>query len=108
MSSQQLSHHRVKITPSLLTIIIFPDDSRFGAKCLELDLIAEDDTPEKVLQSLVEIVREYVEDYQERWGLFSQSPNRAHHQPYVERLLKCKSDWEILEISDIKYGSLQL
>jgi hypothetical protein len=108
MSSKQLSEYRVKITPPLLTIVIFPDDATFGAKCLELDLITEDDTPEMALKSLIEMIREYVEDYQERWELFSESPNRAHHQPYVERLLRCKSDWEILEISAIKYGYLQL
>ncbi|MFQ6092069.1 MAG: hypothetical protein ACE5OR_05210 [bacterium] len=66
------------------------------------------DTPDRALRSIVEMIREYAEDYNRRFELFSESPNRAHHRPYVQRILKCKSNWEVLEVSEVKYGNLQL
>jgi hypothetical protein len=108
MLTKRASEYKVWITPSLLTIVIFPDNSGFGVKCLELDLITEDDTPDKALKAIVEMIREYAEDYEERFELFSTSSNRTHHQPYIQRILECKNDWEVLEISEVKYGSLHL
>ena len=108
MSLQSEKKYQVRITPSLLTIVIFPDDSRSGAKCLELDLVSEDDTPDKVLKAMVEMIQEYAMDYTNRFETFSESPNRAHHQPYVQRISECKTDWEVLEFSEVKYGSFHL
>ncbi len=55
------------------------------AKCPELDLVTEMDTPAEALQAMVEMIREYAEDYRAREELFAASPNRAHHKPYVRR-----------------------
>jgi len=108
VSSKREKEYRVQLTPSLLTVVIFPDESKFGAKCLELDLITEDDTPDKALTSIVEMIREYAEEYNQRFERFSESPNRAHHKPYVQRILNCENDWEVLEVTEVKYSSLQL
>lgn len=87
----------VRLTPSLLTIVVFPDSGRYVAKCIELDLTTEMDTPEEVVRAMVEMLREYAEDYHAREEMFVRSPNRSHHKPYVDVLLKCKTDWDIRE-----------
>jgi predicted RNase H-like HicB family nuclease len=92
----------------LLTVYILRDDGRFMAKCPELDLVTEMDTREEVLDGIVEMIEEYAEDYHSRIKEFSKSPNRAHHKPYVEMIIACKTKWDLLELISVKRGHLQL
>ena len=94
--------------PPLLTVYILRDDGRFMAKCPELDLVTEMDTREEVLDGIVEMIKEYAEDYHSRMEKFSRSPNRAHHKPYVEMIVACKTKWELLELLNVKYGHVYL
>lgn len=94
--------------PPLLTVYILRDDGRFMAKCPELDLVTEMDTREEVLDGIVEMIEEYAEDYHSRIKEFSTSPNRAHHKPYVEMIIACKTKWDLLELISVKHGHLQL
>ncbi|HIE28423.1 TPA: hypothetical protein EYP66_14180 [Candidatus Poribacteria bacterium] len=71
--------------PKLLTILVLKDGDKFSAKCIELDLITEMDNPQAALTDLLEIIKEYAQDYYARLSLFSESPNRAHHRPYIEQ-----------------------
>ncbi|HIE30109.1 TPA: hypothetical protein EYP66_22825 [Candidatus Poribacteria bacterium] len=48
------------------------------------------DRPQDALENLFEMIKEYAIDYQTRWELFSKSPNRAHHRPYIEKILQCQ------------------
>lgn len=91
-----------------MNIFIFKDEDKFCAKCIELDLITEMDTSQESLQAIVEMIKEYAQDYMARIDTFSKSPNRYHHLPYIERIVKCKDDWEILEQIEIKYGHIHL
>ncbi|MEW6103707.1 MAG: NrfD/PsrC family molybdoenzyme membrane anchor subunit [bacterium] len=91
-----------------LSVYIFKDNSRFCAKCVELDLLTEMDTPNDTLRAMVEMIKEYAEDYEAQKGLFSKSPNRYHHLPYIERINRCKSDWEVLEQIEVRYGHIHL
>jgi len=86
------------LEPGLLTVVIARDDHRFSARCLELDLITEMDTPEEALADLLSMMQEYAADYQRRRELFARSPNRAHHRPYVEAILRCRDEWELREL----------
>ncbi len=92
----------------LLTVCIFKDDKRFCAKCPELDLVTEMDTPDDTFKAMVEMIREYAEDYELQKELFSRSPNRYHHLPYIERINRCKDDWELLEQIEARYGHIHL
>ncbi|MBI5214571.1 MAG: hypothetical protein HY960_02340 [Ignavibacteriae bacterium] len=78
------------------------------AKCTELDLITEMDDKEKALDAMLEVISEYANDYNKRKQVFSSSPNRAHHLPYIDVISKCKSKWDLLEMVNVKYGHIQL
>lgn len=78
------------------------------AKCVELDLVTEMDTPEEALKAIVEMIKEYSEDYKKREELFIKSPNRRHHKPYVEEVLKCKDLWDIYQLIKVQYGYIYL
>lgn len=92
----------------ILDTIILKDEDRYCAKCPQLDLVTEMNTPEEAFNSILEIIREYAEDYLKRKSLFLKSPNRFHHYPYVLQIAKCKNEWELRELVEIRYGSLQL
>ena len=98
----------VSVKPSLLTVVLFPDSGRYVAKCTELDLITEMDTPEETVEAMVEMLKEYAEDYHSREEMFARSPNRSHHKPYVDTLLRCETHWEVQELLEIRYGHLHL
>jgi predicted RNase H-like HicB family nuclease len=91
---------------SLLTVFIIKDDERYMAKCPELDLVTEMDNREDALMAIVEMIKEYAEDYKEREDIYLQSPNRAHHKPYVDRVMACQDEWEIMELIEVHYGRL--
>jgi predicted RNase H-like HicB family nuclease len=82
----------------MLTVLLVKDDGHSMAKCVELDLITEMDTPQEALQAIVEMMREYAEDYRERENLFLASPNRAQHKPYIDRILACRDEWAVWEL----------
>lgn len=93
---------------SFLTILIIRDDGRYMAKCPELDLVTEMDSKEKALEAMVEMVREYAEDYKAKEDVYLRSPNRAHHKPYVEMIMACQDEWELMESIGVHYGHLHV
>lgn len=99
---------KYQIEIPLLTVCIFKDNNRFCAKCIELDLVTETDTQEETLLAMVEMIREYAQDYELRKEIFSASPNRYHHLPYIERINRCKDNWELLEQIEVRYGHIHL
>lgn len=92
----------------LLNVYILKDNGRYMAKCPELDIITEMDTPEAALTAVLEMIKEYAEDYRNREEIFIKSPNRTHHKPYVDRLLECKNRWELYELVSVKYGHIHI
>ncbi len=92
----------------LINIYIIKDNGRYMAKCPELDIITEMDTSEAALNSILEMLKEYAEDYRKREGLYIKSPNRAHHKPYVDKILDCKDKWALYELVMVKYGHIHI
>ncbi len=92
----------------LINIYIIKDNDRYMAKCPELDIITEMDTSEAALNSILEMLKEYAEDYKSREELYIKSPNRAHHKPYVDRILDCKDKWSLYELVTVKYGHIHI
>ena len=92
----------------ILTVLILKDGKSYMAKCVELDLVTEMDSPEKALKAIVEMIKEYAQDYKEREELFVKSSNRAHHKPYIDEIVKCKNLWEIYELIKVQYGYLHV
>jgi predicted RNase H-like HicB family nuclease len=93
---------------SFLTVLIIKDNNRYMAKCPELDLVTEMDTTEEALKAMVELIREYAEDYKSREEIYLKSPNRAHHKPYVDRIMACQDEWEVMELIGVRYGHLHV
>jgi predicted RNase H-like HicB family nuclease len=92
----------------LLTIYILRDEDKYMAKCPEIDLVTEMDTSEEALQAMLEMMQEYAEDYLNELDLYSNSPNRFHHRPYIEAISRCKTTWDLLELVSVRYGHVQL
>lgn len=92
----------------MLNVYIIKDNGRYMAKCPELDLITEMDTHEAALNAILEMLKEYAEDYRSREEIFIKSPNRGHHKPYVDKILECKDKWELYELIIVKYGHIHI
>jgi len=93
---------------SLLTIFIAKDDESYMAKCPELDLITEMNTKEEALKAIVEMIVEYAEDYKSNEDMYVRSPNRVHHKPYIDAILACNDEWELMELLEVRYAHLHL
>ncbi len=73
----------IKDVSDKLTAIIEPSEGVYVASCPELDLATEGDTPEAALDDLIDMAIDYAEQYMEDFEIFSKSPNRASHKPYI-------------------------
>jgi predicted RNase H-like HicB family nuclease len=93
---------------SLLTVFIAKDDESYMAKCPELDLVTEMNTKEDALKAMVEMIMEYAEDYRSDEDIYLNSPNRAHHKPYVDAISACNDEWEVMELLEVRYAHLYL
>ena len=77
-----------KISERKLTAIIEPSGEGFVISCPELDLATQGKTEEEAFEDLVAMVIDYAEQYRENFELFSKSPNRSAHLPYVQFIEK--------------------
>lgn len=73
----------IKDVSEKLTAIIEPSEGVYVASCPELDLVTEGNTLEEALDDLIDMAMDYSEHYMEEFELFSKSPNRAAHKPYI-------------------------
>ena len=81
-----------KISERKLTAIIEPSGEGFVISCPELDLVTQGKTEEEAFNDLVAMVIDYAEQYRENFELFSKSPNRSAHLPYVKLIEKLNLD----------------
>ena len=104
------SHVRTKPIPMItvpekrLTVLIAQDDDQYSAYCPELDLVTEMETPESAQEDMLDAMRDYAEEYLDDLKRYSQSPNRAHHLPYVQFIAACKTEWELRMLVEVRYG----
>ena len=77
-----------KSSPTKLTAIIERGERCFVAVCPELDLATQGETLNDALDDLIDMVIEYAEEYQAEFKLYHNSPNRAGHWPYLEKVIK--------------------
>ena len=99
---------RIIVSEKKLTILLAKDGSQYCAYCPELDLVAELGSPQAAIDDLIEAIKEYAEEYLQDFALYSKSPNRAHHLPYIEAVKACKDDWELRTLLEIRYGNLHI
>ena len=66
---------------------IHEDDGTYTAAADELDLAENADTEDKALLDLAKSLLEYAAEYYDNYQLYSRSPNRSSHLPYVTKAL---------------------
>lgn len=67
-------------------------------------MVTEMDTYEETIEDMIEAIKDYANEYTTEFNLYSKSPNRAHHLPYIEAIKSCKTDWELRMLIEIKHG----
>ena len=87
-----------------LTVLLAKDNGSYCAKCPELDLVTQLPTADAALADLIEAMRDYAAEYLKDRKLYTSSPNRAHHLPYVEAIAACKTDWDLRALIEIRHG----
>ncbi|MFH0774635.1 MAG: hypothetical protein V2A53_03960 [bacterium] len=98
---------RIRLSQICLSILLAKDEVGVCAYCPELDLIVQSQATETAIDDMIEESKEYAAEYLAEIDLYSNSPNRAHHLPYVKMIADCKDDWELKEMFEIRYGRLQ-
>ncbi len=91
-----------------LTVILARDEGGYCAYCPELDLVIEMATSEDALEDMVEAIKDYAEEYMTDFEVYANSPNRAHHRPYIKAIAACKTDWEIKMLLEVQYGLVHI
>jgi predicted RNase H-like HicB family nuclease len=95
---------RIMMQEKRLSILLALDGEKFCAYCPELDLVTEMDTPEEAIADMIEAIKDYAEEYMEDFELYSKSPNKAHHLPYIKAISSCKTDWDLRMMIEITHG----
>jgi uncharacterized Fe-S radical SAM superfamily protein PflX len=75
-----------------LSVLMAMDGEKFCAYCPELDLVTEMDTYEETIEDMIEAIKDYANEYTTEFNLYSKSPNRAHHLPYIEAIRSCHNE----------------
>ena len=75
--------------------IIQEDDGSITLALDVLEIYANNDTLELAMKDLIEDLKLYAQDFLTRSQLFLHAPNRAHHFPYVLKIMLCDNDEEI-------------
>jgi hypothetical protein len=99
-----MSMPKILVQEKRLSLLIAKEDERFCCYCPELDLATEMHTYEEAVDDMIEAIKDYANEYMNEVDLYSQSPNRAHHLPYIEAIVSCKTDWELRMLIEIKHG----
>ena len=65
------------------------EDGTFVLSCIEMDdIIACGKTEDDAKDDMADQLQEYAEEYYNEFVLYSRSPNRKDHLPYILRILK--------------------
>ena len=99
---------KIDLKEKRLTIILAVDEQQYCAYCPELDLVTEMPSTEEAIQDMLEAMTDYAEDYTEELELYSKSPNRAHHLPYVRSISACDDLWDLRMLTEIIHGRVHV
>ncbi|HQU32187.1 MAG: hypothetical protein HRU72_06570 [Planctomycetia bacterium] len=99
---------KIILQEKVLSVLLALDGEKFCAFCPELDLVTEMDKPEDAIDDMIEAMKDYAEEYMDDIDLYSKSPNRSHHLPYIKAISSCKTDWELKMLIEIKHGLVHI
>jgi len=94
----------IELREKCISVIIAKTKYGYCAYCPELDLVTELHTIDTAFKDIIEAIKDYTKEYMQDFNLYSNSPNRAHHVPYIQRITACKDDFALLSITEIRYG----
>ena len=103
-ASREIPIPKILTFEKSLKIILAQDKEGYCAFCPELDLVTEMASSEEALEDIIEAMKDYSEEYLADLELYTHSPNRAHHLPYIRAIASCKNDWEIKMLLEVQYG----
>jgi len=96
----------IMIEEKNITILIAQNDGMYSAYCPELDLVTAMDTPQEAIEDMLEAIKDYADEYWKDYDLYTNSPNRQYHLPYIKRIIACKTTWDLMKIIEIRYGTI--
>ncbi len=102
--ARRTSEPTIVVSAPRLTILLAKDRDSYCAKCPELDLVTQLQTAEGALNDLLEAIQDYAREYLRDRHVYANSPNRAHHLPYVEAIAACKTEWDLRALIEIQHG----
>lgn len=76
---------------------VFAEEVEISIWLPELDLMGTGENLEEAKEALLELVRDYVEEYRRRPELQA-APNRQHHFPFVVRAMTADQDGSLDEV----------
>lgn len=97
---------------SLLDCFVIPYYIEADKECVVItndvieDIIGSGENEETAINDFCEQLFDYARDYYKEFGLFSRSPNRKSHFPYVMRILTMGSPEEIREMIECQAGTI--
>ncbi|HEX9974802.1 MAG TPA: hypothetical protein VGD14_22300, partial [bacterium] len=77
---------KITIQEKKLTVLMAKDNGNYCASCPELNLVTAMETEEATLNDLLEAMQDYAQEYLGELSLYRNSPNRAHHYPYIRAI----------------------
>ena len=107
-NDKSISVPKIMTFEKRLTVILARDEDQYCAYCPEIDLVTEMPTSEEALEDIVEAMKDYAEEYLNELELYANSPNRAHHLPYIKAIDSCKNDWDIKMLIEVQYGLVHI
>lgn len=98
---------KIMISEKCISVILAKSDDGYCAYCPELDLVTEMDGKDECFNDILEAIKDYAEEYMQDFKLYANSPNRAHHLPYIQRVASCKDTFDLLALIEVRYGFVQ-
>ena len=80
------------------------DDGSFVVSLTTFDIIESGPTEAAAIQSVIDELRVYSQDYMARLPIFLNAPNRKGHYPFVLRILLAGNDQEIKDMLKLSHA----
>jgi len=103
-----ISPPKIALSEKRLMVIVARDEDQYCAYCPELDLVTEMATPEDAMEDMLDAMQDYAAEYLDELELYRNSPNRAHHVPYVRLIAECEDRWDLRMLIEIVHGRVHL
>ncbi|MEW6607479.1 MAG: hypothetical protein AB1414_08505 [bacterium] len=81
---------KIIIKEKSLSLLLIKEEDGFCVYCPELDLVTESSTSQSAIEDMIEEIVEYCDEYMREIEIYTRSPNRFHHLPYVKTVASCK------------------